>query len=182
MRHGLSVVRPMHDADLPAVGKLAGGLLRLHHAWDPARFFSVDDPETGYARFFGSQLRESSTVLLVAEVEATIVGYCYGGMLVWQSAAKLDGLSAAVSYYGGGVQDQADLTAKCPTMLHFGEKDHAIPIDKVKAFMARQPNLKVHIYDANHGFNCNHRGSYDAAAAKTALDRTLAFFSDNLGK
>lgn len=111
-----------------------------------------------------------------------IVGYCYGGMLVWQSACKLDGLGAAVSYYGGGVQDQADLQAKCPTMLHFGEKDHAIPIDKVKAFIARQPNLAVHIYDANHGFNCNHRGSFDAAAADAALQRTLAFFSQNLGK
>lgn len=111
-----------------------------------------------------------------------IVGYCYGGNLVWQSAAKLDGLSAAVSYYGGGVQELGDLQAKCPTMLHFGEKDHAIPIDKVKEFIAKQPKLPVHIYDANHGFNCNHRGSYDAAAAATALERTLAFFSENLGK
>ena len=129
-----------------------------------------------------ADIKASIAQLAAQDLPVGIVGYCYGGMLVWQSAAKLDGLSAAVSYYGGGVQDQADLTAKCPTMLHFGEKDHAIPIDKVKAYMARQPNLKVHIYDANHGFNCNHRGSYDAAAAKTALDRTLAFFSDNLGK
>ena len=120
--------------------------------------------------------------LAAQDLPIGIVGYCWGGALVWQSAAKLDGLSAAVSYYGGGVQDMADLKPKCPTMLHFGEKDHAIPIDKVKAFMAKQPGLPVHIYDANHGFNCNHRGSYDAAAATTALERTLAFFSENLGK
>ena len=68
----------MLAADLPAVGELAGQLLRLHHTWDPPRFFSVDDPEAGYARFFGSQLREASTVLLVVEVESAIVGYCYG--------------------------------------------------------------------------------------------------------
>lgn len=129
-----------------------------------------------------ADIAASIDYLAKQDMPVGIVGYCYGGMLVWQSACKLDGLSAAVSYYGGGVQDQGDLQAKCPTMLHFGEKDHAIPIDKVKAFIAKQPNLKVHIYDANHGFNCNHRGSYDAAAAATALERTLAFFSENLGK
>lgn len=120
--------------------------------------------------------------LAAQDLPIGIVGYCWGGSLVWQSAAKLDGLGAAVSYYGGGVQDMPDLKAKCPTMLHFGEKDHAIPVDKVRAFMTKQPGLPVHIYDANHGFNCDHRGSYDAAAAKLALDRTLAFFSENLGK
>jgi carboxymethylenebutenolidase len=111
-----------------------------------------------------ADIKASIDYLGKQDMPVGIVGYCYGGNLVWQSAAKLDGLSAAVSYYGGGVQD------------------HAIPIDKVKAFMAKQPTLPVHIYDANHGFNCNHRGSYDAAAAATALERTLAFFSENMGK
>jgi carboxymethylenebutenolidase len=129
-----------------------------------------------------ADIQASINYLTAQDMAVGIVGYCYGGNLVWQSAAKLDGLSAAVSYYGGGVQDLGDLKAKCPTMLHFGEKDHAIPIDKVRAFMAKQPGLPVHIYDANHGFNCDHRGSYDAAAAATALERTLGFFSENLGK
>lgn len=129
-----------------------------------------------------ADIRAAIDHLAAQDLPVGIVGYCWGGMLVWQSAAKLDGLSAAVSYYGGGVQEQADLKANCPTMLHFGEKDHAIPIDKVRAFIAKQPTLTVHIYDANHGFNCDHRGSYDAGAAKTALERTLAFFGENLGK
>lgn len=129
-----------------------------------------------------ADIQAAITHMAAQALPVGIVGYCYGGMLVWQSAAKLDGLSAASSYYGGGVQDQGDLQPKCPIILHFGEKDHAIPIDKVKAFMAKQPGLAVHIYDANHGFNCNHRGSYDAAAAATALERTLAFFGENMGK
>lgn len=129
-----------------------------------------------------ADIKASLDYVAAQDMAVGIVGYCWGGSLVWQSAAKLDGLSAAVSYYGGGVQEMADLKPKCPTMLHFGEKDHAIPIDKVRAFMAKQPGLPVHIYDANHGFNCDHRGSYDAAAAKLALERTLAFFSENLGK
>ena len=129
-----------------------------------------------------ADIKAAMDYLAARDLPIGIVGYCWGGNLVWQSACKLDGLSAAVSYYGGGVQDMGDLKPKCPTMLHFGEKDHAIPIDKVKAFMGKQPGLPVHIYDANHGFNCDHRGSYDAPSAKLALERTLAFFGENLGK
>jgi carboxymethylenebutenolidase len=32
------------------------------------------------------------------------------------------------------------------------------------------------MYDANHGFNCDHRDAYNAVAAKLAAERTLAFF------
>jgi carboxymethylenebutenolidase len=41
--------------------------------------------------------------------------------------------------------------------------------------------VQVHIYEANHGFNCDQRGSYNEAAAKLALDRTHAFFAKYLG-
>ena len=34
-----------------------------------------------------------------------------------------------------------------------------------------------YIYPADHGFNCDHRGSYDAQSAALARKRTLAFFS-----
>ena len=36
------------------------------------------------------------------------------------------------------------------------------------------------IYDADHGFNCDARGSYDADAAKLAQDRTSAHFAQHL--
>ena len=37
------------------------------------------------------------------------------------------------------------------------------------------------MYDADHGFNCDQRGSYDASAAATARERTLYFFGKHLG-
>jgi len=40
--------------------------------------------------------------------------------------------------------------------------------------------VQVHVYAANHGFNCDHRASYNEAAALTARDRTLAFFGQHL--
>jgi len=32
-----------------------------------------------------------------------IVGYCWGGTVTWLAASRLDGFSAAASYYGGGI-------------------------------------------------------------------------------
>ena len=109
-----------------------------------------------------------------------VVGYCFGGLLTWLSACNLQGVAAASSYYGGGVPAQASLTAQCPVIAHFGKLDAHIPMDEVEAFDAAQPDVQVYVYDADHGFNCDHRGSYDADAAATAKDRTLAFFAEQL--
>lgn len=111
-----------------------------------------------------------------------IVGYCWGGLLTWRSACELKGLSAAVPYYGGGMTagDEPARQPKVPVMAHFGEQDHWIPMDSVRAFQAAQPEVSVHVYDANHGFNCEQRGSYNEAAATLARQRSLAFFGQHL--
>jgi carboxymethylenebutenolidase len=112
-----------------------------------------------------------------------VVGYCWGGLLTWRSACLLRGVSAAVPYYGGGITAPAEIarTPRCPVLAHFGEKDHWIPLDGVAAFRQAHPDVEVHVYPANHGFNCDHRGAYDAAAATLARERTLAFFAQHLG-
>ena len=51
----------------------------------------------------------------------------------------------------------------------------------VEAFKKAQPGVEVHVYEANHGFNCDQRGSYNEAAAKLAKQRTLAFFAQHVG-
>ncbi|MEO8544031.1 MAG: dienelactone hydrolase family protein [Betaproteobacteria bacterium] len=114
--------------------------------------------------------------------KVAIVGYCWGGLLVWRSACRLRGLSGAIAYYGGGMTGdlEARRHALCPVMCHFGEQDHAIPLEGVKAFAQAQPQVEVHIYAAQHGFNCDQRASYDAAAAQLAQERTLAFLRRHL--
>jgi len=111
-----------------------------------------------------------------------IVGYCWGGLLTWRAACGLNGLAAAVVYYGGGVTtpDEAARAPKVPVMAHFGEKDKHIPVDSVQAFKRAHPEVEVHIYSADHGFNCDQRGSHNATAAKQARERTLAFFAKHL--
>ncbi len=112
-----------------------------------------------------------------------IVGYCWGGLLTWRAACTLSGLTAAVPYYGGGMTtpDEAARQPKVPVMVHFGEKDHWIPLESVKAFAKAHPEVTVHVYAADHGFNCDQRGAYNAQAAKLARERTLAFFQQQLG-
>jgi carboxymethylenebutenolidase len=112
-----------------------------------------------------------------------IVGYCWGGLLTWRSACTLNGLSAAVPYYGGGMTTEAEAARRprCPVLAHFAEQDQWIPMDTVQAFQARQPEVTVHTYPAHHGFNCDHRGAWDAAAAQLARERTLAFLARHLG-
>lgn len=112
-----------------------------------------------------------------------IVGYCWGGLLTWRAACTLNGLAAAVPYYGGGMtgEQEAVRQPRVPVLAHFGDQDHWIPLDSVQAFKQAQPGVQVQVYHANHGFNCDQRGSYDAAAAQLARERTLAFFAQHLG-
>lgn len=112
-----------------------------------------------------------------------IVGYCWGGLLTWRAACTLSGLAAAVPYYGGGMTtpEEAARQPRVPVLAHFGEQDRWIPLDTVQAFRAAQPGVEVQVYAAHHGFNCDHRGAWDAAAAALARERTLAFFARHVG-
>lgn len=112
-----------------------------------------------------------------------IVGFCWGGLLTWRAATRLEGLSAAVPYYGGGMTSEPDasLQPQVPVLAHFGDQDQWIPLDSVDAFKARHPQVEVHVYNAHHGFNCDQRGSWNEAAATLARERTLAFLAQHVG-
>ena len=110
-----------------------------------------------------------------------IVGYCWGGFVVWMAAARVDGLAAAVSYYGGGVLENAGERPRCPVMLHFGERDGISPPEGIARFRGAHPDLAVHVYPADHGFDCEPRASHDAACARLARERTLAFLRRHVG-
>ncbi len=127
-------------------------------------------------------LEDLQAAIEVASVHGKVgvVGYCFGGLLTWLAACELEGVSAASSYYGGGVAGEAERQPRCPVIMHFGELDAHIPMSDVEKVKAAQPDLPVYVYPADHGFNCDHRASYDAAAAATAKQRTLEFFAREL--
>jgi carboxymethylenebutenolidase len=110
-----------------------------------------------------------------------MVGYCWGGLVTWLSAGKSAGLACAVPYYGGGILDNAELAPKVALMGHFGDKDAHIPVEGVRKLAQKYSQHPIFIYAADHGFNCDQRGSYNAPAAKQARERTLGFFRKHVG-
>ena len=109
-----------------------------------------------------------------------VVGYCYGGLLTWLSACNAENLSCASGYYGGGIINFNDQQPKVPLILHFGELDAHIPMTDVQAIDEAHPDVTVYTYDADHGFNCDHRASFNAPASELATQRTLDFFAKHL--
>jgi carboxymethylenebutenolidase len=154
--------------------------------------YTEEDVQAGFALKMAAEALPSPGVMqdIQAAVDHAaqagkvgIVGYCWGGLLTWRAACTLEGLSAAAPYYGGGVTTPGETarTPRIPVMAHFGARDKHIPLEGVEAFKRAHPEVEVHVYEADHGFNCDQRGSHDAAAAKLARERTLAFFSRHLG-
>jgi carboxymethylenebutenolidase len=103
-----------------------------------------------------------------------VIGYCFGGTVAWLAATRL-GAAAAVGYYGGRIAQFANENPACPVMLHFGRQDAHIPAEEVDKIKSAHPDVEIYRYDAGHGFNCDARGSYNAAAASQARARSLAF-------
>ncbi len=109
-----------------------------------------------------------------------VVGYCYGGSLTWLTAAKVEGITAASSYYGSLVQANAALRPLCPTIVHLGHTDPGIPADEVeKAVREHNPDVPVYIYEgAGHGFNNDSPERYNEEAADLARARTRELFEN----
>jgi carboxymethylenebutenolidase len=175
-----------------ADGYAAAGYLAIA----PALFDRVQrDYESGYSQDeigrgveimkkldFGNALLDVEAALnhAPAGLKRGIVGYCYGGTVAWLAACRLPSLAAAVCYYGGAIPNFIDESPKCPTMLHFGNEDQSLPVEKAHQVVQRHSDAIAHFYDAGHGFNCDQRGSYNQAAAELALKRTLEFLGQHL--
>lgn len=109
------------------------------------------------------------------------VGYCLGGRVSFLANTVLP-LKAAVSYYGGGL-DQ--LAAQAPNLhgrhlFYWGGKDQHIKPENINTIIqavedAGKDYVNVKFSQADHGFNCDERASYNETASKEAWALTLAF-------
>ena len=114
--------------------------------------------------------------------DVAVVGYCWGGTLAWLAATRLGGISCAACYYGGQIHEFREEHPRCPVMMHFGEKDDAIPLEHVEDIQEVQFEVPVFTYPAGHGFNCDQRASYHAESAATAHTRTVELFHSIVGR
>jgi carboxymethylenebutenolidase len=133
---------------------------------------------------FGAMLKDTDAAIkeLKKEGPVAIMGFCLGGTIAFLSACKLDGLSAAICYYGGGIAKNADEKPKCPTQMHFGEADQGIPMSDVEIIkQKRGGDSEIYVYPvAGHGFHCDERGSFHSESAKIAWDRSMAFLAKHV--
>ena len=128
-----------------------------------------------------ADIRAAVKALQAEKLKVGVVVYCLGGTLTWLAATRIDGVSAAVGYYGGGVAASASETPRCPVLLHWGETDASIPPDHWETVKKAHPTVPMHVYPAGHGFHCDERGSFHAESSKLAHQRTLDFFRQHIG-
>jgi carboxymethylenebutenolidase len=109
------------------------------------------------------------------------IGYCLGGRasFVANSAAPL---KAAVSYYGGNIPPLISRAPKLsgPMLFFWGGLDHHIPDLQRQAVIkgvgdANKVFVDVVFSNADHGFFCDARASYQPEAAAQAWGLTKAF-------
>jgi carboxymethylenebutenolidase len=135
--------------------------------------------KVGWDQMVGD-VRAAVHALQGEKLKVGVIGYCMGGSLTWLAATRIEGVAAAVGYYGGAVADFASERPRCPVLLHFGDTDASIPKEHWDRIAKAHPKIPMHIYPAGHGFNCDARASYHEPSARLARQRTLDFFRDHL--
>lgn len=114
-----------------------------------------------------------------------VVGFCYGGGMAHWLATQLPELRAAVPFYGNTPDPSQAAQVKAPLLVHLAAVDERInaawPAYEAALRAAGAPYEVHHYAGTQHGFNNDTTPRYDAAAAKLAWDRTVAFFKAKLG-
>ncbi|WP_333592312.1 dienelactone hydrolase family protein [Brevundimonas sp.] len=127
-----------------------------------------------------------------------ITGFCWGGKVVWQAAARFAAIDAAAAWYGrlapsasatpeqiaAGRPWPVDLAGdlKAPVLGLYGGQDQGIPnatVETMRAALAREGarGSDIRLYpDAPHGFHADYRASYRPEAATDGWRRLLAHF------
>ena len=185
----------------------------------PAFFVRVEDPApisdmtriqqivaaAGYEQVMGdlSATLEWASLQAWANTDKVgITGFCWGGKVVWQAAARFAAIDAGVAWYGrlapaetatpeqvaSGQPWPVDLAAdlKAPVLGLYGEQDRGIPLASVEAMRAAlqragQTESRIDVYDdAPHGFHADYRDSYRAADAADGWSKLLALFEARL--
>jgi carboxymethylenebutenolidase len=125
---------------------------------------------------------EAAAAALPDGAKRGIIGFCWGGTIAWWGATRTTRFAAASCWYGGGIAATREETPRCPVQMHFGEQDASIPLTDVDAIRAAQKDVEIFVYaNAQHGFGCDARASFDPASAELAWRRTYAFLDRHLG-
>lgn len=115
------------------------------------------------------------------------LGWCFGGKQSVELAISGEPLDATIVYYGGGMATTVNqlMPIKWPILGIFGDKDQAIPIEKVKEFQTSLNTLgvsnEIYIYpNVGHAFANPSGASYAPTETKDAWWKTITFLDTHL--
>jgi carboxymethylenebutenolidase len=112
------------------------------------------------------------------------VGFCYGGGIVNMLATRSPDLLAGVAFYGSAPALEDVPKIKASLVIQSAENDERInagwPAYQAALDAAKVKYERFLYPGTQHGFNNDTTPRYDAAAAKLAWERTLAFFDKHL--
>ncbi|HAA31899.1 MAG TPA: dienelactone hydrolase family protein [Cyanobacteria bacterium UBA8553] len=172
----------------------------LYYRELPNNKFGYDEVEQAMAMMyrlnFGKPMEEDLRATLayvksqpdVYPDRVGVTGFCLGGGLSFFTACKLSAEIAAAAPFYGMVLDQwidevTNITV--PVYLFFGGADPFIPLDRIRQIESRfkelgkEYTLKVYP-DADHGFFCHERSSYNRLAAEDSWRELTRFFQQYL--
>jgi carboxymethylenebutenolidase len=111
-----------------------------------------------------------------------ISGFCTGGSWAWRAAARMS-FPAQVNFYGSHIPALLELAPRCPTILHYGDRDALAPPRAIDDIRARHPAVELHVYPgAGHAFENVEQASYDPLAADLAWRRSIAFMDRHVAR
>ena len=174
----------------------------LYYRELPDNKFGYDEVESAKSMMYSLDFRKT----LSEDIKATldylksrvdicsdrigVTGFCFGGSMTFYTATRFSAEIAVAAPFYGVVLDEwleavKDITI--PVYLFFGGADSFIPQERVKQiddrFQELNKDYQLKIYDnADHGFFCHERSSYNPLAAENSWDELTKFLKQHLLK
>lgn len=129
----------------------------------------------------------------IPETKIAIIGFCMGGSVTLETAARLP-LAAAVTFYGGGVTEgrfglrsglKNGALLQTPWLGLYGDLDEHISSAEVEQLRVAAATTSVdsevvRYAEADHGFHCDERPSFHAESSSDAWIRVLEFLAEHV--
>ncbi|EPR10046.1 dienelactone hydrolase family protein [Ruminiclostridium papyrosolvens] len=143
--------------------------------------FDYSEHETAYRYFYnniGFKKGTDIVINLAKQLKSSynrifLIGFSIGATTAWLCSES--GLfSGVICCYGSRIRDYTDISPSCPALLIFPSHEKSYNIrDFVSGF--KEPGVKVHTLEGNHGFADSYSTGYNEDSAKKAFDLIKGF-------
>ncbi|MGY6119536.1 dienelactone hydrolase family protein [Paraburkholderia strydomiana] len=146
--------------------------------------FGAFDMEAGLADL--ARAIEYARLLPFSNGRVAVVGYCLGGALAFDAAAR-SLADCSIGYYGVGLEKKVSRAAAIdkPAIFHMGTEDHYVTPEARRILdeqLTENPNVRLCWYEAGHSFARPSSPNFNRACADLANARTLQLLETLKGR